>query len=79
MKRDNIEILISNLCVLLFGILIGMFIYYNNIQSKIIEKHAKALDIMRYDSGKDKMVAKDSVTLSYYELYYLIYGDFKGW
>lgn len=65
------------LVVVLIGLLGGGLYYY--ALPKIIESRAKDLNLMRFDSKKDKFVAKDSIKISGWDLYYLQHGNVDGY
>ena len=54
-------------------------IFYYVAVPKIIEHRAKNLNLMRYNSNKDKFVAKDTINISGWDLYYLQYGNINGY
>ncbi len=62
----------------LYTLLCGFFFYYVSMP-KIIERRARDLALMQYSADKDKMVAKDSLQLSGWNLYYLQYGNMNGY
>ncbi len=62
--------------VTIYSLLNGVILYYLILPS-IIERRAKDLNLMRYDSVSDKFVPKDSLQITGEELYYLQYGILK--
>lgn len=54
-------------------------IFYYVAMPKIIEHRAKDLNLMQYDGSKDKFVAKDSLHISGWDLYYLQNGNMDGY
>lgn len=62
----------------LYTLLCGVIFYYIAMP-KIIERRARDLALMQYNADKDKMVAKDSLKLSGWDLYYLQYGNMNGY
>lgn len=46
---------------------------------KIIERRAIDLNLMQYDGKKDTFVAKDSLCISGWDLYYLQHGNLNGY
>ena len=62
----------------LYTLLCGVIFYYIAIP-KIIERRAIDLALMQYSADKDKMVAKDSLQLSGWDVYYLQYGNMDGY
>lgn len=59
--------------------LLCSIIFYYIVIPKIIENRAKNLDLMRYSADKNKMVSKDSLNLSKWDVYYLQYGNMNGY
>ncbi len=62
------------LCALLCSI-----IFYYVALPRIIERRARDLGLMQYNADKDKMVAKDTLKLNRWDLYYLQYGNLNGY
>jgi hypothetical protein len=62
----------------LYTLLCGVIFYYI-ATPKIIERRAKNLGLMQYSADKDRMVAKDSLQLSVWDIYYLQYGNMDGY
>ena len=66
------------LCFL--SILLGALqISYHFVTPKIVERRARDLGLMQYNSEKDKFVAKDSVVIDVWDLHYLQHGTMKGY
>lgn len=64
--------------IILYTILCFL-VYHYFLLSKVIDKRAEELGLLRYNSRVDKMVEKDSIFMSGYELHYLKYGSFKNY
>ena len=62
--------------VTIYSLLNGVILYYLILPS-IIERRARDLGLMRYDSVSDKFVPKDNLQITGEELYYLQYGILK--
>tara|TARA_R110000851_G_scaffold326865_1_gene495886 strand:+ start:240 stop:464 length:225 start_codon:yes stop_codon:yes gene_type:complete len=62
----------------LYTLLCGVIFYYI-VTPKIIERRAMDLGLMQYNADKDRMVAKDSLQLSGWDVYYLQYGNMDGY
>lgn len=62
------------LCIFLCGI----FFYYIALP-KIIENRASRLGLLRYNSKVDKLVEKDSLHISGWDLHYLKKGTMNGY
>ena len=62
----------------LYTVLCVVIFYYIAIP-KIIERRAKDLNLMQYNGDKDRFVAKDSLQLSGWDIYYLQYGNMNGY
>jgi hypothetical protein len=62
----------------LYTVLCGVIFYYI-VTPKIVERRAMDLGLMHYSAYKDKMIAKDSLTLSGWDVYYLQYGNMNGY
>jgi len=62
----------------LYTVLCGVVFYYIALP-KIIERRARDLGLMQYNAEKDRMVAKDSLKLSGWDVYYLQYGNMSGY
>lgn len=62
----------------LYTLLCGVIFYYVAMP-KIIERRARDLALMQYSADKDKMVAKDTLQLSGWDIYYLQYGNMNGY
>lgn len=62
----------------LYTLLCGVIFYYVAMP-KIIERRARDLALMQYSADKDKMVAKDTLQLSGWDIYYLQYGNINGY
>lgn len=62
----------------LYTLLCGVIFYYIAIP-KIIERRARDLGLMQYSADKDRMIAKDSLQLSGWDIYYLQYGNMSGY
>lgn len=60
--------------VLIIGELIGGFVYQNMELPNEIEKRAKELNILKYDSKINKFIVKDSVYIDNFDLEYLKHG-----
>lgn len=63
----------------MFTIIGVYFICYYVIMPSEIERRFRDLNLMHYNGVKDKMVAKDSVSLDYYDLHYIQYGNLKDY
>jgi|TARA_R110000851_G_scaffold73614_2_gene162375 hypothetical protein len=63
---------------LLYTLLCGIVFYYI-AAPKIIEHRAISLGLMQYNSDKGGMVAKDSLHLCGWDIYYLQYGNMNGY
>lgn len=63
---------------ILFGAIFFCIFYYV-LLPKIIENRAQHLDLLKYNSKIDKMVEKDSLFISGWDLYYLKNGTFNGY
>lgn len=61
-----------------YTLICGILFYYVAIP-KIIEHRAKDLDLMHYNGDKDKFIAKDSLHISGWDLYYLQHGNLNGY
>lgn len=59
--------------------LLCYIIFYYFALPKIIERRARDLDLMQYCADKDKMVAKDSLSVTTWDIYYLQYGNMNGY
>jgi cell division protein FtsX len=86
-KIKSLEYKISELNSYIFSLIILFIIflittftlfYYITIPI-IIESRARDLGIMRYNSEKNKFIAKDSLNLNKFDIYYLQYGTLKGY
>ncbi len=67
----------SILCIYL-GVILGIIIYSNLRLPSVIENRMNDLNLMRYDSKKEKFVPKDdSLKISKWDLYYIRYGIMK--
>ena len=62
----------------LYTVLCSVVFYYIALP-KIIERRARDLGLMQYNAEKDRMVAKDSLKLSGWDVYYLQYGNMSGY
>lgn len=62
----------------LYTLLCGVFFYYIAIP-KIIERRARDLGLMQYSADKDRMISKDSLQLSGWDVYYIQYGNMNGY
>jgi hypothetical protein len=67
------------LLLLTFSVIGLYYILYYVIMPREIEHRLRDLGLMQYNGSKDKMVAKDSVTLNNYDVYYIQYGNLKGY
>lgn len=63
---------------ILYTILCCVVLYYAAMP-KIIERRARDLGLMRYNANKNRMVSKDSLYLTGWDLYYLQYGNMNGY
>jgi len=54
-------------------------IFYYVLIPKIIERRARNLDLMQYSGTKNKFIAKDSLKISGWDLYYLQHGNMNGY
>ena len=59
-------------------VLCGVIFYYIALP-KIIERRAEDLGLLRYNSKVDKMVEKDSLHISGWDLHYLKKGTMDGY
>lgn len=66
------------LTFVLYTVLCGV-VFYTIFLPNIIEKRARKLGMMRYNSTIDKMVEKDSIHMSGWELHYLKEGTMEGY
>ena len=71
--------ILRRLLVNCFYILILILLCYYVVIPKEIEKRARALNLMHYDSVKDGFVGNDSISMSDWDLYYLQHGNMKGY
>lgn len=62
----------------LYTVLCVVIFYYIALP-KIIERRAKHLGLLKYNSKVDKMVEKDSLHLSGWDLHYLKNGTMEGY
>ena len=62
----------------LYTVLCGVIFYYI-VLPKIIERRAEHLGLLIYSSKVDKMVEKDSLHISGWDLHYLKKGTMKGY
>lgn len=58
------------ICFTIYTMLCSVIVYYI-ILPKIIERRAEHLGLLRYNSKVDKMVEKDSLHISGWDLHYL--------
>jgi len=56
-----------------------IIIFYYIALPRIIEGRARDLGLMHYSADKDRMIGKDSVQLSDWDLYYIQYGNMDGY
>ena len=75
MKNRKLIILIT---IVGYTLLCFIIFYYKAIPN-IIERRAKDLGLMHYDGNKDKFVAKDSINIIGWEIYYLQFGNMNGY
>jgi len=61
-----------------YTLLCAVIFYYLAVP-KIIERRAKDLNLMQYNGKKNKFVAKDSLNISGWDLYYLQHGNMNGY
>jgi hypothetical protein len=57
--------------ILIIGEIIGAWAYHEIELPNVIEKRAKELNILKYDSKTDKYIIKDSVCINNYDFEYL--------
>ena len=63
---------------LIIGEIIGGFVYQHMELPSEIEKRAKELNILKYDSKQNKFIVKDIVTIDNYDFEYLKHGSLKN-
>jgi len=81
MKTNQFTVKSIIVCMVVFmsiWMLSGLVYRYTSMPD-VIEQRAKDLNLMQYDSKKDKFIGKDSVCISRWDLYYLQYGNLKGY
>lgn len=59
--------------------LICFILFYYIAIPNVIEHRARYLSLMQYSADKDKMIMKDSISLTNWEMHYLQYGTFDGY
>lgn len=74
MKKLTGNIIMCLCCVALTSVA-----FYYFALPKIIESRARDLNLTRYDGSKGTFVAKDSLYVSKYDIYYLQHGNMKGY
>lgn len=62
----------------LYTVLYGVIFYYIALP-KIIKRRAEHLGLLKYNSKVDKMVEKDSLHISRWDLHYLKKGTMKDY
>ncbi len=70
--------LITITAIVGYTLLCAVIFYYVALP-KIIERRAKDLNLMQFDGEKDKFVAKDSLNISGWDIYYLQHGNMNGY
>lgn len=78
-QTNSMERIFKKLIAYTIYTLLGSVIFYYIAIPKIIEHRAKNLGLMQYSADKDKMVAKDSLQLNGWDIYYLQYGNMNGY
>ncbi len=78
-KMKNFKL--STITAIVGYTLLCAVIFYYVAVPKIIERRAKDLNLMQYNGEKDKFVfvAKDSLNISGWDLYYLQHGNMNGY
>jgi len=61
-----------------YTLLCAVIFYYVAVPN-IIERRARDLNLMQYNGEKDKFVAKDTLNISGWDLYYLQHGNMSGY
>lgn len=72
------QILKKVISYMLYTVLCSIIFYYIALP-KIIERRAKDLGLLIYNSKEDKMVEKDSLHISGWDLHYLKKGTMDGY
>ena len=74
-STDNMLVIMG----LALGIIIGISFFKKFLMSGIIEKRAKNIAILNYDSNTNSFFVKDSTVINNGDFHYLKYGTTKNY